>query len=74
MNNKEKGILLECLADIHRGMVAVHRKVDPRYVAPTYRIPDNTKSADAGAFAILIDMIQRDLEALSDKVSEVFSP
>ena len=37
MNNKEKGILLECLA-------------------------------------ILIDMIQRDLEALSDKVSEVLSP
>ena len=37
MNNKEKGILLECLADIHRGMVAVHKKVDPRYVAPVYR-------------------------------------
>lgn len=68
MTKSESGILMESLEHIHVDMVELHKRVDPSYVAPTYHIPTNLKSADAGAFAILIEMIATDLQHLSDTI------
>ncbi len=66
MTKTESGILMEALEHIHVGMVDLHKRVDPAYVAPTYHLPNNVKSADAGAFAILVEMIATDLQHLSE--------
>lgn len=68
MTKHESGILMEALEHIHVDIVELHKRVDPSYVAPTYHIPTNLKSADAGAFAILIEMIATDLQHLSDTI------
>lgn len=68
MTKQESGILMESLEHIHVDMVELHKRVDPEYVAPTYHIPNNLKSADAGAFAILVEMIATDLQHLSDTI------
>lgn len=68
MTKHESGILMEALEHIHVDMVELHKRVDPAYVAPTYHLPTNMKSADAGAFAILVEMIATDLTHLSETI------
>lgn len=68
MTKNESGILMEALEHIHVDMVELHKRIDPAYVAPTYHIPTNVKSADAGAFAILVEMIATDLAHLSEAI------
>ena len=68
MTKHESGILMEALEHIHVDMVLLHKRIDPAYVAPTYQIPNTVKSADAGAFAILVEIIATDLQHLSEAI------